>query len=355
MTSDEILGDTRLVSSFILTIMNTVFRQFTRTALSKNTSLAFCRSLPRPAALHRPVNSTILHARAVASFVTNKPASQSLEHAATNIKEEVGNSAADFAKAIAGTNVTKDSVIRGEESFLKITGLVASEVPRPVMLFGLLGGLPYVGASITTVYLAHSAQLATTGVFTNIDPGVALTILDQALNIQVTYGAVMLSFLGALHWGMEFSGYGGQKGYARLALGAAPVLFAWPTLALQPMYALIWQWIGFTGLWYADSKATSNGWAPKWYSQYRFYLSLLGSSIIGSLAGTSYYGPVAGHGLLSHDLDLLREQRKELLPIQTNVIPGDLEVTPAGETAPHYVRIHKKRHDDVGTGEKQEN
>ena len=29
-----------------------------------------------------------------------------------------------------------------------------------------------------------------------MDPGVALTILDRALNIQVTYGAVMLSFLG---------------------------------------------------------------------------------------------------------------------------------------------------------------
>jgi hypothetical protein len=36
-----------------------------------------------------------------------------------------------------------------------------------------------------------------TGVLTSIDPGVALTILDRALNIQVTYGAVMLSFLGA--------------------------------------------------------------------------------------------------------------------------------------------------------------
>ena len=34
------------------------------------------------------------------------------------------------------------------------------------------------------------------GVLTNIDPGVALTILDQALSVQVTYGAVMLSFLG---------------------------------------------------------------------------------------------------------------------------------------------------------------
>jgi hypothetical protein len=62
--------------------------------------------------------------------------------------------------------------------------------------FNISGGLPYLGTSITTVYLAHSAQLAATGVVTNIDPGVALTILDQALNIQVTYGAVMLSFLG---------------------------------------------------------------------------------------------------------------------------------------------------------------
>ena len=60
---------------------------------------------------------------------------------------------------------------------------------------------------------------------------------------------------------MEFAGYGGNKGYARLALGAAPVLFAWPTLALQPMTALALQWAGFTGLWYADAQATSSGWS----------------------------------------------------------------------------------------------
>ena len=35
------------------------------------------------------------------------------------------------------------------------------------------------------------------GVLTTMDPGFALTILDRALSIQVTYGAVMLSFLGA--------------------------------------------------------------------------------------------------------------------------------------------------------------
>jgi hypothetical protein len=192
------------------------------------------------------------------------------------------------------------------------------------------GGLPYVGASITTAYLAHQAGLAASGVITNIDPGVALTILDQALNVQVTYGAVMLSFLGALHWGMEFAGFGGHHYSKRLMLGAAPVLFAWPTLALQPTMALVVQWVGFTALWWADSKATTLGWggfltlrrvnpcsklilestAPKWYSQYRFYLSILvGTCIIGSLASISYYGPVAGHGLLAHDLELIRLDR----------------------------------------------
>ena len=94
-----------------------------------------------------------------------------------------------------------------------------------------------------------------------MDPGVASTILDQALNIQVTYGAVMLSFLGALHWGMEFSEFGGKKGYARLALGAAPVLYAWPTLMLDPVMALLVQWFGFTGMWYADWRATWHGWS----------------------------------------------------------------------------------------------
>jgi hypothetical protein len=38
--------------------------------------------------------------------------------------------------------------------------------------------------------------LPRTGVLTSLDPGVALTLFDRALSIQVTYGAVMLSFLG---------------------------------------------------------------------------------------------------------------------------------------------------------------
>ncbi|KAF8077665.1 hypothetical protein FPV67DRAFT_1647796 [Lyophyllum atratum] len=338
--------------------MNTLFRPFTRTAAFRNTPLIFRRQNLRPILL----NSTLLHRRTVASSVSNRPASQSLEHAVTNIKEEVGNSATDLAKAIAGANVMHDTVSDDSStSFLGITTRVAHEVPEPVMVFGLIGGLPYIGTAATTVYLAHVAGKAAMGLDTTIDPGVALTLFDQALNVQVTYGAVMLSFLGALHWGMEFAGYGGHKGYARLCLGAAPVVLAWSTLGLEPINALICQWAGFTALWWADARVTSLGWTPKWYSQYRFYLSILvgtwsrytQNSIIGTLAGTSYYGPVAGHGFLSRDLDLIREERKKLMPQRVGVIPKDLpvEAVPAEEDADHYVRVRHKNQGEEDKGE----
>jgi len=282
--------------------------------------------------------------RFVASTVSFRPGSQSIEHAATNVKEELGNSAQDLAKVIAGANVAGDAISDSSaDSFIGITSKVAHQVPQPVFVLGLAGGLPYIGASATTLYLAHKAKLAATGIATNIDPGVALTVLDQALSFQVTYGAVMLSFLGALHWGMEMTGYGGQKGYSRLALGTAPMMVAWYTLTLEPMTALVVQWLGYTGLWYADSQATMAGWTPKWYSQYRFYLSILvGTCIIGSLAGTSYWGPVAGHGLLTHDLDLLREERKRTMPIRQGVVQGPIEAVPAGPNADGFTRIHRR-------------
>ena len=49
--------------------------------------------------------------------------------------------------------------------------------------------------------------------------------------------------------------------YSRLLLGAAPVVYGWSTLALDPIGALIAQWIGFTSMWWADLRATGLGWS----------------------------------------------------------------------------------------------
>lgn len=134
------------------------------------------------------------------------------------------------------------------------------------------------GTGLASAYFARQAGEAAAGVASSVDPTVALTLLQDCLHIQVTYGAVLLSFTGkcrlgylvlrniqyfsgALHWGMEMAGYNGFKGYPRVLLGALPVIYGWSTLALDPMYALMAQWAGFTGMWYVDMKATSAAWS----------------------------------------------------------------------------------------------
>jgi hypothetical protein len=60
------------------------------------------------------------------------------------------------------------------------------------------------------------------------------------------------------------------------------------------------------------------------------------------LAGTSYWGPVAGHGFISHDLDLIREERRKNMPVVHGIIQGPIEAVPAGTDADRYTKIHKK-------------
>jgi hypothetical protein len=75
-------------------------------------------------------------------------------------------------------------------------------------------------------------------------------------------------------------------------------------------------------------------------------LSLL--SIIGSLAGTSYWGPVAGHGLLSHDLELIRAERKQSQTERSGIVPGNVEALLTGAEGDNYVKIREKHLDEDG-------
>lgn len=170
-------------------------------------------------------------------------------------------------------------------------------VPKPIMNFGLLGTVPYLGTSAATVLLAREASIASSGGnnISGLDLETALSYLHTVEHIQIAYGATILSFLGALHWGMEFVGFGGSHGYKRLILGTLPLLVAWPTTFLSHGLALATQWGAFTGTWMLDQRASTAGWTPSWFSTYRFYLSIIvGSSILLTLGGTSYYGAGSG-------------------------------------------------------------
>jgi len=104
--------------------------------------------------------------------------------------------------------------------------------------------------------------------------------------IQLGYGASIISFLGAIHWGLEWAGYGGYQGYPRYSIGIIATAVAWPTLLLSAEVGLIAQFLAFTFLYYTDARAATRGWAPPWYATYRFVLTfIVGASIVASLIG----------------------------------------------------------------------
>ena len=81
-----------------------------RTPVLRGRSLPL-RTLPRLQVISR---------RNEATAVTGRPASQTIEQAALNVKEEVGNSARDIAKSIAGSPITAETTAPAgkDESFV---------------------------------------------------------------------------------------------------------------------------------------------------------------------------------------------------------------------------------------------
>jgi hypothetical protein len=85
---------------------------------------------------------------------------------------------------------------------------------------------------------------------------------------------------------LEWAGYGGRVGYRRYIPGVIAPAIAWPTLLMSTEYALITQFFAFTFLYHTDANAAVKGWAPSWYSMYRFVLTfVVGASIVLSLVG----------------------------------------------------------------------
>ncbi|EGR46946.1 uncharacterized protein TRIREDRAFT_109249 [Trichoderma reesei QM6a] len=166
-------------------------------------------------------------------------------------------------------------------------------VPRESHILGLTGTLPYLATSLSTVYLAVNlnTEIPSINKFYNtifLEHGTAQYLLDLLEPLQLGYGAVIISFLGAIHWGLEYAEKKPQHDRTRFRYGIgllAPIA-AWPTLLMPVEYALTAQFGAFVALYYADSRATRLGWAPTWYAKYRFLLTaMVGLAIFISLVG----------------------------------------------------------------------
>ncbi|KAL4958395.1 hypothetical protein BDW69DRAFT_153957 [Aspergillus filifer] len=204
--------------------------------------------------------------------------------------------------------------IKGDAKVIKETFSLEG-VPRDAMFLGMAGVIPYLATSMQTVYLAYEVNHAhATGdglIFSGESAELMLHMLEP---IQVGYGAVILSFLGAIHWGLEWAGYGGRFGYRRYAAGIVAPAVAWPTLLLPVEHALITQFLAFTFLYYNDARASVKGLAPHWYSMYRFVLTfIVGASIVATLVGREQISGIVGrdHSISEKISALLFLQKKE--------------------------------------------
>jgi len=173
-----------------------------------------------------------------------------------------------------------------------------TDVPKESLYLGAAGVLPYAATSLSTVFLASEIKHAhSSGSGYLFSADTAHQMLEIVTPIQIGYGAVIISFLGAIHWGLEYAGYGGYHSYRRYIYGVIAPAVAWPTMFMPVEYALITQFAVFNFLYFADARATVRGWFPPWYSTYRFVLTFfVGASIVISLVGRGQ--------IVSHDANL---------------------------------------------------
>ena len=98
-----------------------------------------------------------------------------------------------------------------------------------------------------------------------------------------TYGAIILSFVGALHWGLAMSlpDLEERQRSALFAWSVVPALIAWPSLMLIPTAACLLLIIGFVLHLVQDRRLVHIADLPDWYLPLRLRLTTVACLALG--------------------------------------------------------------------------
>jgi Protein of unknown function (DUF3429) len=141
------------------------------------------------------------------------------------------------------------------------------QVPVPATLLGFGGLLPFAITAVATISLADPAMQ------------------DVARRALVAYGAVILSFLGGVRWGVAIAPpVSADVALARpLAFSVLPALLGWSAVLVGPAAGALMLVVCFTLLLLADLRLRA---VPDWYRRLRVPLSAgaIASLLAGALA-----------------------------------------------------------------------
>lgn len=135
-----------------------------------------------------------------------------------------------------------------------------ARIPIAPLALGIAGLVPFVGLSGIIVLNAHLPAA-------------------EAWRALALYGAVILSFMGGVHWGLAMAmgaAARGSRATAGYLASIVPALVAWVTIAaLPPRPATTVLSFGFAMLLIYDLAATRRGDAPDWYATLRRWLTAI--------------------------------------------------------------------------------
>ena len=134
-------------------------------------------------------------------------------------------------------------------------GVNTSTVPNIATILGYFGLLPFIGLALG-LWLAPKQYL----------PDIHYALL--------TYGAVILSFMGAIHWGAAFD-LKSDRQKLQLGISVIPSLIAWLAMLIPPNYAYAVLIVAFSILCIFDSQMTKQGCMPDWYPTLRVTLTTI--------------------------------------------------------------------------------
>ena len=128
-------------------------------------------------------------------------------------------------------------------------------IPPPALALGLGGLVPF-AAGATAAWLPHAGLAA-----------VGLAALGA-------YGAVILSFLGGVRWGVELFDEAALARWTPLGLSVLPSLVAWAALLAPPAPMLALLAAGLVAQYALDRTAVRAGVLPVWYGRLRTVLTV---------------------------------------------------------------------------------
>lgn len=105
-------------------------------------------------------------------------------------------------------------------------------------------------------------------------------IRHVAEHLLIGYGAVILAFLGGVHWGLVLREHSGRAA-AMLAIGVMPALAGVASTFMAFEMAVVVQVAVFGGFWFYENRVLGPGLVPAPYLALRRWLSLAAIAALG--------------------------------------------------------------------------